>query len=355
MTPEGINENELRLRYSEEVQELKAQLKAKDDILSGYKKEHGKLEVFFGSLSEAISPISPLRSQPISASKSVLSESESVAVMQISDGHMGSVQEPSEIENFNIFNPEICRDRQIKYVERFLHWIDMHRQSHNIRQVAVIVTGDLISGDIHEELKVTNEFPAPVQVVEAARVLSEQMALLAPHFERVDVHFITEDNHARLTRKPQAKEAGFNSLNYLVGMLADAYLEKHDNIEFNIYPMFEKVISVSTRQYLISHGHGMTGWMGIPWYSITRHVGKEALNRMSIIMGDLTRAKDIGFHKYIFGHWHTPFDHPVYSCCGSVSGTDAFDHKQGRFSEPSQSSWIVHPNWGEFDRINFNL
>ena len=355
MTEKGIGADELRMRYSEEILELKAQLKAKDTILEGYKKDHGKLEVFFSSVMEAITPLTPLKKEEIIAPSTTMSQSECIAVMQISDGHMGAVQEPSEIEDFNEYNPEICRARQLKYVERFMHWVNMHRQSHNIRQAAVIVTGDMISGDIHEELRVTNAFPSPVQVVKAADVLAGQLSLLAAYFDHIDVHFITDDNHARLTKKPQAKEAGYNSLNYLVGYMASIHLAKHENIDFNIYPMFEKVISVSTRQYLISHGHGLTGWMGIPWYAISRHVGKEALNRMSIIMQDVSRAKEIGFNKYVFGHWHTPFDHPMYSCCGSVSGTDAFDHKQGRFAEPSQSSWIVHPKYGEFDRINFNF
>jgi len=35
--------------------------------------------------------------------------------MQISDGHMGAVQDSDEIEGFGVFDPEICEQRQIKY------------------------------------------------------------------------------------------------------------------------------------------------------------------------------------------------------------------------------------------------
>ena len=65
-------------------------------------------------------------------------------------------------------------------------------------------------------------------------------------------------------------------------------------------------------------------------------------------MDDITKAKDYGFHKYVFGHWHMPFDHPLYSCCGSVSGTTAYDHRAGRYAKPSQSSWLVHQKHGEY-------
>jgi hypothetical protein len=95
--------------------------------------------------------------------------------------------------------------------------------------------------------------------------------------------------------------------------------------------------------------------MGIPWYSIERKVGKESQARMQIIMRDIERAKDVGFHRYIFGHFHTPFDSELYACCGSVSGTDAYDHKNGRYSRPSQVAWMVHQKNGEFNRTNFKL
>jgi len=348
-----IDEKKLRSRYSEESQELERQLREKDAILSGYRKEHGKLEIFFSDISANIKPVDPLSC--VYESGLVKNTSPCIAVMQISDGHMGAVQDSDEIEGFGVFDPEICEQRQIMYAKKFLDWVGIHRTAYQIDECAIIVTGDLISGDIHLELQVTNAFPTPVQVVKASEVLTRQVAMVAPFFKKITVHFISEDNHARLTKKPQAKEAGYNSLNYLVGYIAQQNLAKHGNIEFNLYPMYEKVIGVSNRRYLISHGHGVMGWGGYPYYGIHRKIGKEASARMQIIMKDLTKAKQVGFDKYIFGHWHTPFDFPLFSGCGSVSGTDAYDHKEGRFAEPSQSAWMVHPKHGEFNRINFTL
>lgn len=349
----ALNEKELQSKYSEENQEWQRIVSEKDDIIDGYRKEHGKLEVFFNKIRDGIIPIDPL--PVIYHPGGHKPTSPCVAVMQISDGHMGAVQEPDEIEGFGEFSPDICKERQLKYVQKFLDWVTVHRTSYLIDDLAVLVTGDMISGDIHQELMVTNAFPTPVQVVKASEVLTLQLAMLAPHFNHITVHFIVEDNHSRLTMKPQAKEAGFNSLNYLVGYIGQQNLSKHGNIEFNLYPMYEKVIGVSNRRYLISHGHNVMGWGGYPYYGIHRKIGREASARMQIIMKDVTKAKHIGFDKYVFGHWHTPFDFPLFSCCGSVSGTDAYDHKNGRFAEPSQSSWIVHPKHGEFDRINFCL
>ena len=347
------NINEFRDQHSELSAELRSTIAEKDRILDEYKKSHGKLEDFFAQLASNIQPVLALPGTYDMSSEKA--DSACVAVMRISDGHMGAIQMPDEIESFNEFNPDICRSRQIDYAQRFCKWVNITRSAYRIDELAVIVTGDLISGDIHEELRVTNAFPAPVQCVRAAEVLVEQMRIVAANFEKVTVHFLVEDNHARLTKKPQAKEAGYNSFNYVVGKIAEIYLSKIKNVEFNIYPQYEKVVSVLNRKYLIAHGHGIKGWMGIPWYSIERHIGKEAKSRLQIIMNDITRAKDIGFHKFVFGHYHTYFETDLYSCCPSVSGTDAYDHKSGRHSEPGQSGWIVHPKLKEINHNNFRL
>ena len=103
-------------------------------------------------------------------------------------------------------------------------------------------------------------------------MVSSLIAQIAPYFHSVTVHFVSEDNHARLTKKPQAKEAGMNSLNYLVGKMIEAYVKDLSNVRMNIYPMLEKVVNVNDRLYLITHGHTIRGWMGVPWYGVERKV-----------------------------------------------------------------------------------
>jgi len=349
----GISEEKFRAQQSEIVKQLESELLEKDRLLDDYKKEHGKLEVFFKRVENATKPVIPLK-KVYDPSKSDRLGSPLIAVAHITDGHMGQVQSSEEIEGFGEFNPKICHDRQIDFAMRVNDWVDKHRKGYPIDECGVIVTGDLISGDIHEELRVTNAFPTPVQCIKAAEVLVEQISLFASNFGKVTVHFLVEDNHSRLTKKPQATEAGYNSLNYIVGKHAELYLRDTENVEFHIYPQFEKVIKIGSRQYLISHGHGVMSWMGVPWYAIERKVGKESTARLQLIMEDINRAKEIGFHKYVHGHFHIPFDHPLYQCGGSVSGTTAYDHKNGRHSGPSQPAWLVGKR-GEFDRTNFQL
>ena len=345
--------SQFEAEQSDLVKGLEAQIDEKDRIINDIRKEAGNLEVLFNSLLANVSAIKPkaVQYKPHFDDE----KSEVQAVMQICDGHMGAVQEADEIEGFNEYNPEICKARQMDYADRFIKYVDKHRKNYRIDECNVLVTGDLISGDIHQELQVTNAFPAPVQVVKAAEVLAEQMALISQAFSIVRVHFIGADNHGRLTKKPQAKQEGMNSFNYLVGVLAEAYLSQHINIDFNIYPMYEKVVQVGNRNYLITHGHGIRGWGGYPWYGVDRKMGKEAQARMRAIMEEHSKLREIGFHKFVFGHYHTNVETEMYMCCPSVQGTDAYDHQNGRFSGPAQAGWLVHPRWKETGREIFEL
>ena len=348
----AFTEEQFKSEFSEKTEELKRKNKELESMLQGYRREHGKLQLFFEEVVNAIEPI-PGR-EPI-IMEGVRRGSPVVPVLHLTDIHMGAVQDPNEIEGFNAYSPEIADNRAVDLTIRWLNWVNYQRKAYRIDEAAVIITGDIISGDIHEELRTTNAFPSPVQVARGAELIARLVADIAPQFKFVRVHFISEDNHSRLTKKPQAKEAGMNSLNYLVGYMAKTHLLNFLNVSFDIYPMNEKVINVNDRLYLITHGHTIRGWMGVPWYGVERKVGKEALARMQIIMQEFERAKEIGFHKYVFGHFHTPIDTPLYSCGASLQGTDAYDHQAGRYANPGQSAWLVHPKHGEFNRINFNL
>ncbi len=341
----GKSEAELKLLVNEEVNNLKKVIKDKDDVLENYKKEHGVLESFFRDVKEHISPIVP--ETMLYKPKKTKVESPCSVVMQISDTHMGEIQVASEIENFNEFNPEICRSRCLDFSKKVIDWTYVHRSGYNIDECVVLVLGDLVAGTIHDELLNTSAYPAPVQAVESGILLSDQIALLAPHFPKVKVQFIIEDNHSRMVRKPQSKEAGLNSLNYVVGFIAKERLTKFSNIEFNLYPQLEAVVEVKGRRYLITHGHCIKSVMGIPHYGLERKVGKEAVKRMN--------APDVNkFHRIILGHFHTPMTTQYYWVGGSVSGTTSYDHGAGRHADPSQSSWLVNHH-GEFNRVDWTL
>jgi len=348
----AISGEELKDKHSETSEELRHQLKEKASLLKQYRSSHGKLELFFDDVKQAISPIP--RIEPYVCAD-LASGSRTDMCIHITDGHLGARQEPEEIEHFNAFNVDICQRRQIHFIERVIDYAYRMRKSFNIKHCSVLVTGDMIAGDIHDELKITAEIPSPVQCVMAGDLLGTQLMMLAPHFETITVEFIVADNHARLTKKPQSKEEGLNSFNYVVGYIAKSRVQEQENITFNLYPQYEKVVDVNGRRYLILHGHNIRGWMGIPFYGIERKIAKESTARMQLMMDEFFTMRDqIGFHKLIMGHYHIPMVSSLYSIGPSVQGTDAYDHKNGRHSDPAQSCWLVNKH-GELGRVDFNL
>lgn len=334
-----------------DIQALRAENKKLRNALRRQQVEYGDLVNYFNELRIAVEDAGlvhePLES--LYAPEGTKPGKPIIAVAHFTDWHMGAVQEPEEIEDMGEFNPQILEHRILKqYVPRFLEWVHLHRNSYQIDELVILDTGDNISGGIHEELRATDAFPPPVQAVKAAELKSRAIALLAQHFDTVTVHFLVADNHSRLTRKPQCKQEGMNSHNYTVGYITKVLTQNVDGLKFNLYPMNRKVVDVNKRKYLLMHGHDARGWAGFPWYGIERMVGKEAEKRM-------WSPDDYKFHRVVMGHWHTPLCSPTYWVGGSLQGTDAYDHKCGRKGTPSQSAWMVHPQHGEFDRIDFLL
>ena len=138
MNNKGISEEELRRKHSEDLKELHRQLEEKDKILENYKKEHGELEVFLQKVINKVSPVEPL--QQVKVQHPAKTESQIEPVVQISDSHMGEVQEPDEIEGFNEFNPDICRGRNMGFTRATLQWIQLHRHLYKIKNLNLVLS-----------------------------------------------------------------------------------------------------------------------------------------------------------------------------------------------------------------------
>ncbi len=331
---------------SDEVRFLRSEVSRLEHEEETAYKARGGLKVLFADLLSSVQAIRPPKIVYKAPRKTKVSKP-IVHVSHWTDWHLGAVQLPDEIEGFNEFDPDILRAGIMNCVRDQLDWVGLHRSNYVVDETVDLVTGDLISGDIHPELSWTNAFPVPVQAIRAGELLAEVVATKSQHYKRVRVEFVTVDNHGRLTKKPQSVEAGLNCWGYVIGAYAKERLRDCKNVTFNLHPMVQTTVSVAGRRYLLVHGDRVRGWAGFPYYGIERKVGREAVKRM---------RRDLGkFDRVIMGHWHAPLAHPWYWIGGSASGTTAYDHAEGRESDPMQTSWLVHPQHGEFDRVDWSL
>jgi len=334
-----VNEVKQQVDPDPIVRKLKRDNKELVKRINQLKLQVGVQEDFFTEVHEHIENIQPVKVLYNPPTKKKVTHTLS-AVTVWSDWHIGEVIEPNEIEGFNAYNLSIAKKRVAFLVSKILDWVNINRTVSEIDEIVIICLGDFISGDIHEELKRTNEFPTPVQCVEAGYLVAEAVAQIATQFNNVRVEFVTMDNHSRLTRKYQYKQGGLNSFNYLVGSIAQMRLELLENVEFNLHTVDKAIVNIKGYQYLCAHGHDIKGWAGFPYYGIDRVASKEAKSRMFKI--------DSQFHKLIIGHFHAPLNAPNWLINGSLSGTSELDHAYGRFSPPCQTTWLIHPRFGEW-------
>lgn len=311
----------------EEVQRLRRQLERRNV-------NAGSNELFIERIEDSILSVAPslnFISEKWNGDKTFNHAETATEVLHISDWHIGEVD---NIGGLNQFNYKIACDRVKTLTNKVISWTQMHRSMYKVDELVIIATGDMISGDIHDELRATNEFPAPEQCVKASMLISKMVTELSSVFKKVRVEYIVADNHSRTTKKMEFAP-GTNSYNYIVGTMSKILLRDNDVVEFNVYPEIERIVSVEGMKYLITHGNSIRGGqLGLPYYGMTRRLGAEALIRMNM-------PEDTHFNKIVMGHYHTPLMTNGIEMTGCLSSTTAFDHASGRHSRACQTAWLV--------------
>ncbi len=349
---------------SDAVRHLRAELAEANRLNAKQRRESGRLETFFHDLREAVEAL-PVPKVDYYKPNKTSSTTPIVAVSHWTDWHMGCVVKQKETAGSNAFNPQILENRMKNCVRSELEWVGLQRKTYNIGTNHILCTGDLINGELHYDDTVGNALTVPEQINAAGSLLADLVASKVPHFEKVVVDFLVVDNHGRRTKKPQSKGAGDNHYGLCVGFIAQTMLRDQPKVQFNIHTAIHQKVKVGPRRsYLLTHGDRVSGWAGFPYYGLDRLAQREAVNAMIDMQEEAAKDPEavtydtllaLSYHRVILGHWHVPLKHPLYWIGGSAQGTTAYDFGQGRRSPPVQCSWLVHPEHGEFDMIDWKL
>ena len=334
-----VEKKETEADLQSTISHLRAQLRENNGIIRKFEQSRGGQIEFARQISESVRALEPL--PPVLYTPKNPTQSEVVVVENLSDLHVGELIRPVETGGFGAFNYSIAQKRMKVHEDNILNWTFVNRLGYNIPDLHIFGIGDYISGDIHQELLVTNEFPLPGQVARAASLIAHHIRNLAPHFRQVVFHGVGADNHGRLQKKPQAKQKAANNMSFLVHSLVEAHLVDVSNFRMIQYEDMAPLIEVANHQFIVTHGDTVKSVMGIPWYGLERAIGREALRRM----------KQGGFDYMNVGHYHTPLYLPKLLMNGSLSGTTEFDHSAGRYGPPSQITYLVHRKHGVFNFV----
>jgi hypothetical protein len=262
-----------------------------------------------------------------------------VPTLFASDWHWGEVVDPEQINGVNKFNLRIAHARAKKLVERSIDLLKNHMVNPTYPGIVFPLGGDMVSGDIHDELRESNELATIPTVLDLLEVLCASVKALADAFRHVHIPCVT-GNHGRNTIKIRAKGRVHTSYDWLLYCLLEREFKNDKRITFQVSSGPDVSYSIFGHRYLLTHGDQFRGGDGM--------VG--ALG--PILRGDhkkRSRNGQIGleFDTMLLGHWHQYCHLGRVIVNGSLKGYCEYANSNNfGFEQPKQALFMTHPRNG---------
>jgi len=255
----------------------------------------------------------------------------------LSDLHHGEVVNPAEIGGVNTFNMEISEARINHVVDNGISLLNDYFANPQYTGFVMPLGGDMVSGNIHDELRETNGALILDVVLDLARILTEQIVKVRDTFGKVYVPCVV-GNHGRLDKKPRAKGGVKDNFDYLLYKILEQAFSGDNKVSIDVSDGFDKRFDVNGHKFLLTHGNQFKGGSGVsgpllPW---KRNELKKKKNYEAIGQG---------FNTMIFGHFHTLMFQNGLIANGCTKGMDEWCFSMNfEFERPQQAMWIVQPN-----------
>lgn len=257
-------------------------------------------------------------------------------VTVLSDTHFDEVVNPSEIGGRNAYNRKIAELRLERYFENVVLLSRHYLSGMDYQGIVVCLGGDIISGDIHEELSQSNEAHTLDTVIHWSGRIAAGLAGLADEFGAVHVPVVV-GNHGRRSRKPRAKGRVKDNYDWLIGQLLARHFDRDARVTFDIPDSADLMFSAAGMRFLLTHGDQVSGGGGIGghWPPLMRMIARK-------------RAR-YQFDALLCGHWHSLIMAPTQGLVvnGSLKGEDEYSAIMGFKPEPPQQAlFTVAPGHG---------
>ena len=262
-----------------------------------------------------------------------------VPTLFASDWHWGEVVDDRQVGGVNKYSVAIAQERAKALIETAIDLLFNHLALPEYPGIVFALGGDMVSGDIHEELTATNESEIMPVVLDLFGVLAWCIETLADKFGRVFVPCVS-GNHGRDTLKIRAKGRNFTSFDWLLYQFLAKRFEADKRVSFLIPDGSDAYYSVMGHRYLLTHGDQFRGGDGL--------IG--ALG--PIVRGDHKKRSrnaqiDMEYDTMILGHWHQLIQLQRLIVNGSLKGYDEYAYQASfGYEPPRQALWITHPEQG---------
>jgi len=273
-------------------------------------------------------------------------------VAVLTDTHVGERVFLNQMSGLNTYDLDIFSRRLSGWTQQVFNLAMYRRNICDVNELVIPMLGDMVSGDIHEELSRSNIDNCMMQMLSAAHLIAQALMYLAPHFENVRVPCVV-GNHGRMTKKPPMKDK-YMDWDYLTYQWIAAFCKNQPNITFTIPKAFAQIIEVCGRKVLLFHGDSISG--GGNSQSIHKMVGamrgvtqfRQALET-AVLEHDGTLNNT--FTDVMLGHFHKVDMYDIGTgsvwICGTMKGGDEFSlNRMHSVSVPKQVITYWHPVYG---------
>lgn len=266
-----------------------------------------------------------------------------------SDWHFGEVVRRQEVGGVNEFNRAIAKKRIEKLIDKTLDLTLHHMVNPQYPGIVICLGGDMISGNIHEVLRETNDGSVQQSLLELQEHLISAISLMADKFGNVFVPCVV-GNHGRMKAKPHAKGVVYENFEWNLYCQLERWFQTSpkytDRVRFFVPEETDAYFTVLGHRFLLTHGNtlGVKGGDGI-----IGALGPIARGTFKVGRSEAQIGRD--FDTIIMGHWHTyiPRGEAVPAIVnGTLKGYDDFARLFLRvpYSRPSQALWFVHAEHG---------
>jgi len=181
------------------------------------------------------------------------------AVLLLGDIHIGEVVSSEETLGLSEYNFDIFRKRLQLLSDKINSLLFDCLSGYQFDEMVIICLGDMVSGNIIDELIETNEPEVTDQVVDGAYILSQFVLEQAARFPKVRICGIA-GNHGRITKRKRFKKR-YANWDRIVYMMMKAILRSQDNIKFRFPKSLFDVVEINGIKFLYTHGDEIRSWM----------------------------------------------------------------------------------------------
>lgn len=253
-------------------------------------------------------------------------ESVATVVAMASDWHIDELVRPSTVQGRNKFDPDIAKKRAWKFFTKLVLLTDRNRMDTTIKDLVLVLGGDFISGNIHEEL-LENTSMRPLEAIMFAQdLIAEGLRYLETYGEFDRIVVICKDgNHGRITQKIRHQSRAQNSLEWaMYHNLAKTF----DDMEWIIEDSYLTYYTIYDEVLRIHHGDAIRYAGGVG--------GLEIPMKRRYYQWNMTEPA----HINLMGHYHS-YTTGYNTVNGSLIGYNAYAAKFGFEAQPPIQAYIL--------------